>query len=105
MYSGDSLRQPIPAWCYCISLYQSWMLPNLGNLSVASLESLLLRFRRTFGRRFSSDEICKTLSLPQETIGLFIQVIARATEGAPVYYHGLYVPSTDRRLYISDGRS
>jgi hypothetical protein len=31
------------------------------------------------------DEICETLSIPQETIGLFILVGARATEGAPVY--------------------
>jgi hypothetical protein len=29
------------------------------------------------------DEICETLSIPQETIGLFILVGARATEGAP----------------------
>ncbi len=47
-------------------------------------------------------EICAALSLPEETIGLFIQVVARATEGAPVYYQELYVPATERRLHISD---
>lgn len=50
-------------------------------------------------------EICDALSLSQETNGLFIQVVARATQGAPVYYQELYVPATDRRLHISDIKS
>ena len=50
-------------------------------------------------------EICDALSLPHESKGLFIEVVARATEGAPVYYQEHYVPATDRRLHISDMKS
>ena len=50
-------------------------------------------------------EICDALSLSQETNALFIQVVARATQGASVYYQELYVPATDWRLHISDIKS
>ncbi len=50
-------------------------------------------------------EICDALSLPNEFNRLFIQVVARATQGAPMYYQEPYVPATDRRLHISDMKS
>ena len=50
-------------------------------------------------------EICDALSLQHESNGLCIQVVTRATQGAPVYYQELCVPATDRRLHISDMKS
>lgn len=47
--------------------------------------------------------VCEEIDVPHKTVGLHIQATAYTSENVPVYYQELFVPPTERRLYI-DGR-
>lgn len=49
-------------------------------------------------------DVCEAIDVEDETVGLFLQVVASAGAGNPVYYQELLIPPTERALHVSDLR-
>jgi GntR family transcriptional regulator len=48
------------------------------------------------------DSVCGAIDVPLETSGLKLEIVANSGRRNPVYFQEIYVPPTDRKLYISD---
>jgi len=51
------------------------------------------------------DNICVAIGVPNGTTGLKSEIFASSGRNNPVYYQELFIPPTNRRLYISDSSS
>lgn len=80
----------------------------LNNLMGANLKVLIVR---SAGRPLTALKehvrqlelpgyVCKAIQVPQGTTGLLVQCTAYAGDDAPMYYQEMYIPPTERRLYM-----
>ena len=47
-------------------------------------------------------EICRSIHLPEDTVGAVYSVVAGCGKNSPVYYQEIFIPPNPRKLHISD---
>lgn len=60
--------------------------------------------RMTYNLRITPlpPEICRAIKVPEDTIGLVMEILAISERKNPVYYQELFIPPNNRKLHISD---
>jgi len=48
------------------------------------------------------ENICRTINIPLQSVGLIYEIIASSGYKNPIYYQELYIPPNELRLHISD---
>ena len=75
---------------------------NVKALIAAEHHIALARFAETMRVAKFPDAICKAIDVARGTSGAVLEIVARDRKGAAVYFQDLFIPPTDRRLFISN---
>ena len=75
---------------------------NVKALIAAEHHIALARFAETMRVAKFPDAVCKAIDVARGTSGAVLEIVARDRKGAAVYFQDLFIPPTDRRLFISN---
>ena len=75
---------------------------NVKALIAAEHHIALARFSETMRVAVFPDPICAAIGVARGTSGAVLEIVARDRKGAAVYFQDLFIPPTDRRLFISN---
>ena len=75
---------------------------NVKALIAAEHHIALARFAETMRVAKFPDAICNAIDVARGTSGAVLEIVARDRKGAAVYFQDLFIPPTDRRLFISN---
>lgn len=73
---------------------------NLKTLIINAVDLPLTTIREQLRMVEFPRAVCEAIDVPRKTVGLHVQATAMAGSGLPVYYQELYIPPTERRLYM-----
>jgi len=74
---------------------------NFKDLLSRDYHLTLRRFSETLSVRAFPEYVCRALSLPHETSGAVLDIVAHAPGGDAVYFQDLFVPPNERRLLVT----
>lgn len=73
---------------------------NLKQLIARALGRPLTALKEQLRQIVLPDEICAVIDVEPSSLGLLIEAVAYAGADTPAYYQELYVPPTERRLFL-----
>jgi GntR family transcriptional regulator len=93
----DALRLPMLAKAPAAKLNGA----NLKSLITREAHLPLARFTENLAVAVFPPHVCEAIEVKPKTSGAVLEIVASDREGAPVYFQELYVPPTERRLFIA----
>ena len=76
---------------------------NLKDLIAREHHVALARFSETLGVRAFPADVCAAIGVKPRTSGAVLEIVAYDRHGQAVYFQDLFIPPTERRLFISTG--
>jgi DNA-binding GntR family transcriptional regulator len=93
----DALRLPMLAKAPAAKLNGA----NLKSLITSEAHLPLARFSENLAVTVFPPRVCEAIGVKPKTSGAVLEIVASDRQGAPVYFQELFVPPTERRLFIA----